>query len=67
MSIPREKKVVQEFYRPADVCKYLGIGRTMLHRLEKEDPSFPKKIVLSARCVVWSRRSIEDWVKSKSC
>lgn len=51
--------------RPADACRYLGVGRTKLHDLEKFDPDFPRKIKLSPRCVGWTRQQLDDWLKIK--
>lgn len=55
----------QGFYRPADACRYLGIGRTKLHDLTETDPDFPRKIRISARCVGWTRQQLDDWLGKK--
>lgn len=55
----------QAFFRPADACKYLGIGRTKLHELSECDPSFPRKIRISPRCVGWTRAQLDAWLESK--
>ncbi|WP_417500578.1 helix-turn-helix transcriptional regulator [Marinobacter sp.] len=55
----------QAFFRPADACKYLGIGRTKLHTLSEYDASFPRKIRISPRCVGWTRAQLDSWLESK--
>ncbi len=55
----------QAFFRPADACRYLGIGRTKLHDLSERDPDFPQKIRLSARCVGWTRGQLDAWLEAK--
>ncbi|WP_152206802.1 helix-turn-helix transcriptional regulator [Marinobacter changyiensis] len=55
----------QAFYRPADACRYLGVGRTKLHDLAETDPNFPRKIRISPRCVGWTRQQLDSWLESK--
>ena len=57
--------VHQAFFRPADACKYLGIGRTKLHSLAETDADFPRKIRISLRCVGWTREQLDSWLKAK--
>ncbi len=51
--------------RPAQACAYLGISRTALHRLSENDPSFPRKLVISTRCVGFCTRSLDSWLVAK--
>lgn len=55
----------QAFYRPADACKYLGIGRTKLHTLSETDADFPRKVRISARCVGWTKEQLDNWLALK--
>lgn len=55
----------QALLRPAEACTYLGIGRTKLHYLSENDPDFPRKIRLSARCVGFRRESLDAWLAAK--
>ena len=55
----------QAFFRPADACRYLGIGRTKLHDLTETDPDFPRKIRISARCVGWTKGQLDQWLEHK--
>ena len=51
--------------RPAMACAVLGISRTGLHRLSENDPTFPRKIVLSKRCVGYRAESLNSWLVAK--
>ena len=53
------------FFRPAAACEYLGVCRTKLHNLHESDPTFPRKIILSARCVGWTKDQLDNWLASK--
>jgi prophage regulatory protein len=55
----------QAFFRPADACRYLGIGRTKLHNLAELDATFPRKIRISPRCVGWTRCQLDTWLEAK--
>lgn len=48
--------------RPKQACAYLGFGRTQLHYLENNDPTFPRKIRFSVRCVGWRRADLDAWL-----
>lgn len=51
--------------RPATACAFLGISRTGLHRLSENDPTFPRKIVISRRCVGYRAESLAAWLAAK--
>jgi prophage regulatory protein len=51
--------------RPAMACAFLGISRTGLHRLSENDPTFPRKIVLSKRFVGYRAESLAAWLLGK--
>lgn len=65
MNMQEQSNIQQAFYRPADACKYLGIGRTKLHYLAEYDAHFPRKIRISARCVGWSKNQLDQWLAKK--
>lgn len=50
--------------RPRDACSILNVGRTKLHQLSEEDPRFPRKIVLGARCVGWRVDALHDYLRT---
>ena len=53
------------FVRPKQAAPYLGMSRTKLHEVHETDPTFPRKIKLSARCVGWRRESLDAWLAAK--
>ncbi|MCL1476975.1 MULTISPECIES: AlpA family phage regulatory protein [unclassified Marinobacter] len=55
----------QAFLRPADACRYLGMGRTKLNNLAETDASFPRKIRISPRCVGWTVKQLDTWLEAK--
>lgn len=60
-----QSKIQQTFYRPADACLYLGIGRTKLHNLSETEAGFPRKIRISPRCVGWTKTQLDTWLEAK--
>lgn len=61
-----DEKSPQAFMRPAAAAVYLGCGRTSLHILHETDPTFPKKIRLTPRCVGWRRVDLDRWLEQKA-
>lgn len=65
MSIQAHHQPDQAFFRVADACRYLGMGRTKINELAETDPTFPRKIRISARCVGWTRGQLDAWLEAK--
>lgn len=65
-AVIEEKADKPAIARPKDACKHLGIGRTLLWRLEQTDPDFPKKIVFSARAVGWKFSDLDAYLAKKA-
>ncbi len=53
------------FLRPKDACAFLGVSRGKLYVMSELDPTFPKKITISTRCVGWRREALEAWLLKK--
>jgi prophage regulatory protein len=51
--------------RPQQAAEYLGVCRRHLYTLAEIDPTFPRKIVFTARCVGWRKESLDEWLKQK--
>ena len=51
--------------RLKEASAYLGISRPTLWRLSETDPTFPKKIRLSARCCMYRKADLDAWLASK--
>jgi prophage regulatory protein len=58
-------KSTRGLLRPASTCDYLDISRSGLHRLSENDPTFPRKIVLSKRCVGYRTEALDAWLAFK--
>ena len=56
----------QAMLRPSAASAFIGVSRTTLHRLSESDPTFPRKIVLSKRCVGYTPKSLTDWLIAKA-
>lgn len=54
-----------EVLRPREAAAYLGVTRRQIYNLSEFDPTFPRKIVFTPRCVGWRRESIDEWLKAK--
>ena len=55
----------QALLRPAAASAFIGVSRTTLHRLSEKDSTFPRKIVLSKRCVGYTPKSLTNWLSAK--
>ena len=51
--------------RPQQAASYLGLSRTKLHTLSETDPTFPRKIVITKRCVGYRAESLDQWLSAK--
>ena len=58
--IPRDRLI-----RLPQVESLVGCKKSTLYEWEKTDPTFPKKIRLGARMVVWSEHAILSWVQNR--
>jgi predicted DNA-binding transcriptional regulator AlpA len=65
LNLPASTPDKQAMLRPALASLYLGISRTCLHRLSETDSSFPRKIVISSRCVGYLTASLDAWLAAK--
>lgn len=51
--------------RPEQAAAYIGVSRRALDALHEKDPDFPRKILISNRCVVFTRKSLDEWLLKK--
>ncbi|MBA4501844.1 helix-turn-helix transcriptional regulator [Marinobacterium marinum] len=54
-----------ELLRTKAAAALLGVSTTTLWRLEQSDPTFPRKIVITSRCVGWRAESLLNWLEGK--
>lgn len=59
------EKIEPVVLRPAQAAEYLGVSRTKLHFLHECDPSFPRKIIFSIRCVGYRKEALDAWLLEK--
>ena len=50
---PTHPTIDQALIPQTEVCKAIGQTRSGLDKLRKKDPTFPKPIKFSTRCVGW--------------
>lgn len=55
----------KEIMRPKQLADYLSISESTLKRLVKDDPTFPEKIVINARCVAFRKSDIQAWIQAQ--
>jgi prophage regulatory protein len=58
---PRLQRVVRKFALPA----FVGLKRTQIDELIKNDRSFPKPIKLSQRAIAWLEDELIDWQQAR--
>ncbi|NJD37373.1 MAG: AlpA family phage regulatory protein [Geobacter sp.] len=51
--------------RPKEQAALIGLSRATLHRLEKSDPTFPKKIQLGMQAVGRMESDLLAWLESR--
>lgn len=57
--------MTSSFLRLKEAASYLGISRQTLWRLGISDPTFPRMIIISARCKGYRREALHEWLKAK--
>lgn len=62
VSLPEQSS---KLLRPKEAAMFLGISRTTLWRLYEIDPSFPRKVVVSSRCVGWRLDALSHYMTNK--
>ncbi len=49
----------------ADFARLMGVSRTTLHRLERDDPAFPRKVQLSTNRVGFHRDDVLQYIAAR--
>lgn len=52
--------------RAGAVARRLGVSRTTLWRMRRDDPDFPRPVRLTARVIAWRVRDLDDWVDRRA-
>lgn len=53
------------FYRPSQLAKELGLGRTTLYQWEKQG-RFPKRVNLAENASGWLAADVDRWLAEKA-
>jgi len=51
--------------RPNQAAAYIGVCRRQLYKLSDTDPTFPRKIIITSRCVGWRKEALDQWISGK--
>lgn len=57
-------KKTKSIIRTKGLCHLLQISRSTVWRLEKNDPTFPKRLKLGQRSVGYILSEVEDWISN---
>lgn len=61
-----QTELLPALLRPVEAAKYLGVSRRQVYCLADSDPSFPRKIIISPRCVAFRRVDLDCWLERKA-
>jgi prophage regulatory protein len=42
-----------------------GVSRPTLWRIEKNDPTFPRRVQLAPNVVVWDESAVDEWLENR--
>lgn len=51
--------------RAADAARKLSLGKTSFYDLAKNDPKFPRAIVLGSRARGYSENELDEWLATR--
>ncbi|SKA11174.1 helix-turn-helix transcriptional regulator [Consotaella salsifontis] len=54
-----------EFLSIKEVCQRIGVSRTTLWQLEKEEAGFPRLVPVTAKRKAFVRSEIDSWIASR--
>lgn len=52
--------------RLPELIKKIGLSRSSIYNLLKQDKTFPQPLHLSARAIGWFETSIDEWLLSRA-
>lgn len=52
--------------RPKSAAAYIGMAVSSIYRIEKQDPTFPRRIKLSKRASGWRKSDLDQWLEQKA-
>ena len=61
----KKSDYLNEMLRMKQSASLLGVSEVTLWRIPERDPSFPKKIRITSRCVGYRRGDLLNWQEQK--
>lgn len=52
--------------RPVDAAHYIGVSRRHIYNLAENDANFPRKIIITSRCVGFRKADLDAWLERKA-
>ena len=53
------------FLRLKTMCNLLGLSKSTIWDLSRNDPEFPKPVKISHSCTGWKACEVYDWIESR--
>ena len=53
------------FYRLPKMCEMLGLSKSSIWNLSRNNPDFPKPVKLSAQCTAWRADEVQAGIDSR--
>lgn len=65
MSEANQNQSACAFYRLPKMCEMLGLSKSSIWSLSRNNPDFPKPVKLSAQCTAWRADEVQAWIDSR--
>lgn len=65
MSEANQSQSACAFYRLPKMCEMLGLSKSSIWSLSRNNPDFPKPVKLSAQCTAWRADEVQAWIDSR--
>jgi len=65
MTTHRNQEQTKNFLRNNEAASHIGVSLVTLWRLSENDPSFPRKIRITSRCVGFNRSELDAYLELK--
>ena len=53
------------FLRLKTMCDLLGLSKSTVWGLSRNDPTFPKPVKITSNCTGWKASEVYDWIESR--
>jgi predicted DNA-binding transcriptional regulator AlpA len=58
--------LIAKLLSKSELVAFLGLSYATIHRMEQTDPTFPRRIQLAPRRVVWDLEAVLKFVESRT-